>query len=138
MPKPTTFNVTTKDLRPAITKLGAEQIVGLLSELQAEQDNAGYRAIAANGALVISEDDTVIKLSSTDAATKAATMTATYAGHRIRVRLDVRSSTGSYTLAAKQGGTAGTVTLDAAAEVADLVYNGSAWEVELLSGATWA
>jgi hypothetical protein len=93
------------------------------------------RTLAANAALVLSRDDKVVRLSSTDAATKVATMTATQAGHQVTVYLVTRSSTGSYTLAV-----AGslTITLDATSEGAVIAYDGSAWQVCGLMGSTVA
>lgn len=100
---------------------------------------SGYRAPAADAALTLADDDRTIQLISTDAATKAATMTATHAGHRVTVVLDERSSTGSYTLGCDYGAATGDVTLDAAGEGAELVYTGSAWELlQLIGGATFA
>jgi len=107
--------------------------------VEARATLSGYRAPAANAALTLAAADSVVKIQSTNADTVVATMTATRAGHMVRVFLDVRSSTGSYTLAANRGGTPGTVTLNAAFEGVDLVYSGTAWEVvELFGGSTWA
>jgi hypothetical protein len=91
----------------------------------------GYRALANDAALVISANDGVIILADTTVGNKAATMTATYAGHVIDVRL-VAATGNSYTLAV----TGGNVTLNAANEAARLVYSGAAWELVSLSGAT--
>ncbi|WP_433225595.1 hypothetical protein [Actinomadura formosensis] len=93
------------------------------------------RTVAANGALTLARDDRVVGLSSTDAATKAATMTATQAGHVVYVCLRSLSSTGKYTLAVSGG----TVTLDAAGEGCVIAYDGSAWQLAALTGgATFA
>lgn len=99
----------------------------------------GWRSLGANVALTLAQRDRNIELNSTDAAAKAATMTATYAGHVVRVVLTAYSSTGSYTLACTRGATAGTVTLNAVGEGCLLVYSGSAWKLfELIGGATFA
>jgi hypothetical protein len=100
---------------------------------------SGYRAPAANAALVIATTDSVIKLQSTNTTDLVATMTATRAGHMIDVWLDVCSSTGSYDLAANQGGAVGVVSLSAAEDGVRLVYSGTAWEVvQLFGAAIWA
>ena len=94
---------------------------------------AGNRSIAANGAVVLAANDRFILLeNSSDASAKAFTMTATHAGHMVLVRLAARSSSGSYTAAV----TGGAVTFDAANEAAWLVYDGSAWQLGGLMGAT--
>jgi hypothetical protein len=90
----------------------------------------GYRALANDAALVLAATDTTI-LVNTTTGTKAATMTATHAGHMIFIRAVVGSG-GSYTLAV----TGGDVTLNAANEAAILVYSGAAWELVALMGAT--
>lgn len=90
----------------------------------------GYRALANDAALALAATDTTI-LVNTTTGTKAATMTATHAGHMIFIRAVVGSG-GSYTLAV----TGGDVTLNAANEAAILVYSGSAWELVALMGAT--
>jgi hypothetical protein len=90
----------------------------------------GYRALANDAALTLAATDTVIVVNTT-AANKAATMTATHAGHVIHVRAAVASG-GSYTLAV----TGGDVTLNAANEAATIVYSGSAWILVALMGAT--
>jgi hypothetical protein len=90
----------------------------------------GYRALANDAALTLAATDTTI-LVNTTAADKAATMTATHAGHMIFIRAVVASG-GSYTLAV----TGGDVTLNAANEAAIIVYSGSAWELVALMGAT--
>jgi hypothetical protein len=108
-----------------------------LSGATSVTNKVGVRVLDANAALTLAATDGAIILSSTDASAKAATMTATHAGHRISVSLNARSSTGTYTLAATRG-SAGTVTLDATGEVAELVYSGSAWHVVSLTGASFA
>lgn len=89
---------------------------------------AAVRSLAADAALALARNDGVIRLNSTTG-TKAATMTATQAGHKITVFLHTRSG-GAYTLAV--GG--GTITLDAASEGAIIVYDGSAWQLAGLLG----
>lgn len=97
----------------------------------------GWRSLSANAALTLAERDRNIELNKTSGAT-AATMTATYAGHVVRVVITTFSA-GSYTLACTRGSTSGTVTLDALGEGALLVYSGSAWKLlELIGGATFA
>jgi len=93
------------------------------------------RVLAANAAPVLARDDAVVSLSSTDATTRAVTMTATQAGHMVAVCLRVRSSTGVYTVAVSGG----TITLDAAGEGCVVAYDGSAWQMAgLTGGATFA
>jgi hypothetical protein len=101
--------------------------------------SSGYRAPAANAALVLASTDSVIKLQSTSTADIVVTMTATHAGHKVWAFLDVCSSTGSYAFAANQGGVVGAATLAAATDGVLLVYSGTAWEVvDLMGAAAWA
>lgn len=88
------------------------------------------RKLAADAAAVLARDDAVVSLSSTDANPKAVTMTDTQAGHVVRVFLRARSSTGTYTLAVEDG----TVTLDAANEGCDVVFDGTNWQLAGLLG----
>jgi hypothetical protein len=88
------------------------------------------RVLAANAAAVLARDDGVVSLSSTDAATKTVTMTATQAGHVVVVALRAWSSTGAYTLAVSGG----TITLNAVGEGAIVAYDGSAWQLAALTG----
>lgn len=93
------------------------------------------RKLAANVALTLARDDGAISVSSTDAVAKAATMTATQAGHTVTVFLRTRSSTGTYTLAVQDG----TVTLDATNEGCLIAFDGTNWQlVGLLGTATVA
>lgn len=109
------------------------------------QLQVGARRVSANGALAIAPTDTVIILdNSSDAATKAATITApsraiSRGGPRLTVILKARSNTGSYTIACSNAGSAGTVTLDAALEGAEFAWiNGTLNLVQLLGTATFA
>ena len=96
------------------------------------------RTVASDGALTLAATDSAIALLASAAGTKAATMTATHNGHRIRVILQAASG-GEYTLAASYAGGAGTVTLDAAGEGVELMRVGAAWlALELIGGATHA
>lgn len=88
------------------------------------------RKLAADAAAVLGRADSVVSLSSTDANPKAVTMTATQAGHRVRVFLRTRSSTGTYTLAVEDG----TITLDATNEGCDVVFDGTNWQLAGLLG----
>lgn len=88
------------------------------------------RKLAADAALTLSRDDAALSLSSTDANAKAATMTATQAGHVVTVFLRARSSTGSYTLAVQDG----TITLDAANEGCVVAFDGTNWQLAGLLG----
>lgn len=88
------------------------------------------RKLAADAALTLGRDDRVVSLSSTNASAKAATMTATQAGHIVNVFLRVRSSTGTYTLVVEDG----TVTLDATNEGCIVVYDGTNWQLGGLLG----
>jgi hypothetical protein len=98
------------------------------------KESSGYRSIASDGALALAAADRIVLLAASASGTKAATMTATHAGHKVLVRL-VAASGGAYTLAV----TGGTITLDAANEGAIVVYDGAAWQlVALLGGATIA
>ena len=90
---------------------------------------SGYRSVASDGALALAATDRTVLLAATTTGAKAATMTATHAGHVIDFRL-VTASGGSYTLAV----TGGNVTLDAANEGARIVYSGSAWTLVALTG----
>lgn len=95
---------------------------------------SGYRTVASDGALALAATDRTVHLLASASGSKAATMTATQAGHRISVKLEAASG-GDYTLAASGE----TVTLDAAGEGVELVYDGSAWQwVALTGGATAA
>lgn len=101
------------------------------------KESSGRRELAADAACVLAATDRVIELNKTTGTT-AVTMTATHAGHRVRVFLGVRSG-GDATLAVTRGATAGTVTLDAVGEGCDISYNGSVWKLDqLLGGATIA
>jgi hypothetical protein len=91
----------------------------------------GYRVVGSNAALALAATDGVILLTASTANDKAATMTATYPGHVVTLRL-VAASGGSYTLAV----TGGNVTLNAANESAIIAYSGAAWELVALMGAT--
>lgn len=94
---------------------------------------SGYRTVAANAAVTLAASDrTILLLDSSDASAKAFTMTPTQAGHRIMVRLVARSSTGSYTAAVSGGA----VTFNAANEAAEIVFDGSSWQLVALMGAT--
>ncbi|MER7126752.1 hypothetical protein [Micrococcus luteus] len=96
---------------------------------------AAVRILSANAAAVLARDDGVVSLSSSDAATKTVTMTASQAGHVVVACLRARTSTGSYTLAVSGG----TITLDAAGEGAIVAYDGAAWQMAgLTGGATFA
>lgn len=88
------------------------------------------RVLAANAAPVLARDDSVVSLASTDATSRAVTMTATQAGHTVTVCLRQRSTTGVYTLAVSGG----TITLDAVGEGAIVAYDGSAWQLAALTG----
>lgn len=93
------------------------------------------RVLAADVAVALARDDAVLSLSSSDAATKAVTMTATQKGHQVAVAVRALSSTGKYTLAVSGG----TITLDAAAEGCLIAYDGAAWQLAALTGgATFA
>jgi hypothetical protein len=94
--------------------------------------------VAADGALTLGATDRLIEITGTAGGTIAATMTATHAGHCVRVRMRAGDGTHHYTLAAKYNGSAGTVLMNAANELVDLYYDGSAWNVAFLSGATWS
>lgn len=110
--------------------------------------NVRARTVAANAALTIGITDAVIiLLNSSDAATKAATITAPTAaanaliaagGSRLSIVLKARSSTGSYTVACTNAGVAGTVTFDAALESAEFVWINGVLNVITLTGATFA
>lgn len=94
-----------------------------------------FRSLAANAAAALARDDAVVSLSSSDATTRAVTMTATQTGHQVAVVVRALSSTGKYTLAVSGG----TITLDAAGEGCVVVYDGSAWQLAALTGgATFA
>lgn len=114
----------------------ADIIAGAIDEVHLATTRA--RTVAADGALTLAATDSAIALLSSTAGDKAATMTATHNGHRIKIVLQARSG-GSYTLAASYAGASGTVTLDAAAEGVELMRVGAAWLVlQLLGSATFA
>lgn len=95
--------------------------------------------LAENATHAVAVTDGTVTLHSSDASAKPATMTATYPGHRVTALMRERSSTGSYTYAATQGTTSGTVTLDAVNEGVVLEYDGTIWRViDLLGGAGFA
>lgn len=99
------------------------------------------RILAADAALEIDETDRTIILNSTTG-TKAATFsfdeqTTTRGGVKFKLQLAVRSG-GSYTVACTHGVTAGTVTLDAADEVAEFQRIGTTLYVIHMTGATFA
>jgi len=104
------------------------------------------RVLSANAALVIAESDgqngTII-LTSTNTATIAATFSwdatvDTLGGAKFEVYMQTRSSSGSYTIAATYGGSAGTVTFDAQHEYARFHRIGSTLYCVALIGATFA
>ncbi len=98
----------------------------------------GARTVAADGALTLAAGDRLIALLSSTTGTKAATMTATHAGHHVKVVLQARAG-GSYTLACTYAGAAGTVTLDAAGEGVELMRIGTTWyALELTGSSTFA
>lgn len=104
--------------------------------------NVGARTVAADGALAISGSDNVIILLSSTTGTKAATITApttvAAGGSRLKVILKARSG-GSYTIACTNASTAGTLTLDAAGEGAELCWiNGTLHVVDLIGTASHA
>lgn len=88
------------------------------------------RVLAANAAVALARDDGVVSLSSSDAVSKAVTMTASQAGHQVTVCLRAWSSTGAYTLAVAGG----TITLNLAGEGCIVAYDGSAWQMAALTG----
>jgi len=97
-----------------------------------------YRAVSSDGALTIVNTDEMIHLVGSASGAKAATLTSATQGQRLKINLAARSG-GSYTVAADYpAGTSGTVTLDAAGESVELAYDGSAWVVMDLNGATFA
>ena len=96
------------------------------------------QTLAADASLVIGEDTSLVFVSSTDANTKAATVSGGVKGQLARIMMSAYSGTGSYTVAAKMGATSVTVTLDAAGESVDLFYDGSDWQVSNLGGGATA
>lgn len=97
-----------------------------------------YRSVASDGALAIINTDEMIHLIGSASGTKAATLTSAVEGQRLKLYLAARSG-GSYTVACENpSGTSGTLTLDAAAEAPELAYDGSAWVVMDLGGASFA
>ena len=115
--------------------------------MHASRQHSAGRVLAANAALAINDDDGVgfgtIIVSSSDAATKAATFdwrtpVATGGGPRFQIECAARSSTGSYTVACTYNGTAGTVTIDAAAEAPIFHRIGSTLYCVALGGSTFA
>lgn len=101
--------------------------------------SGGHRLVTDNGALTVGIGDQVIELGSTDGAVKAATMNTNGvpSGQRVRVVMSEYSSLGSYTLAATQRETSGTVTLRAIDDGVDLLFDGSVWRVIGLLGSAF-
>lgn len=101
---------------------------------------SGYRNLAADAALTLAVSDRTIEVTATAGGAIAATMTTAgmATGQRITVRMRAGDGTNYYTFACDYNGSTGTVTLNAAAEFVELVYDGSAWNAILLSGATFA
>ncbi|MBK6920465.1 MAG: hypothetical protein IPH07_23900 [Deltaproteobacteria bacterium] len=98
----------------------------------------GARTVAADGALTLAAGDRLIALLSSTTGAKAATMTATHAGHHVKIVLQARAG-GSYTIACTYAGSAGTATLDAAGEGIELMRIGTTWHaLELTGGSTFA
>lgn len=98
---------------------------------------SGRRTLGADAALTLAATNRSVELNITTGTT-VTTMTATHAGHRVRVYAGIRSG-GAYTLACTRGATSGAVTLDAVGEGCDIVYSGTEWRLEsLLGGATFA
>lgn len=98
---------------------------------------SGFREVAEDAALAIVDTDRCVSLLSSTTGAKAATFTSQRAGQMLRLVLQARSG-GSYTFACDFAGTTGTLTLDAADEAPELIYDGSAWQVIALNGATHA
>lgn len=105
------------------------------------------RVLTANAALVITDTDCVgfgtIIIASTNTAAVAATFSwgtpsDDLGGGAFTVYMATRSSSGSYTIAATYGGTAGTVTFDAQHEAADFHRIGTTLYCTRLTGATFA
>jgi predicted RecA/RadA family phage recombinase len=99
---------------------------------------SGWRHLADDAALVIAATDRHVEVTGVAGGTIAATMTATHAGHHIVLRAVAADATHKYTAACSMNAGAGTVTFNAANEYAEFVYDGSAWNCILLSGATFA
>ena len=106
-------------------------------------DTNGWRMVAANTDPVLTQNDKTVELQSTDTSTVVISTSAALPpgiGKSITLALVVRGSTGSFTLAATRGATAGTITLDAVGEGAIVTRNNAGvWKlISLLGGATFA
>jgi len=92
------------------------------------------RTLGADAAFTIAATDQVVEVTGSSGGTIAATMTATHTGHTVIVKMLAGDGTNKYTMAV----TGGTVTLDAAEEVAMVYYDGADWRHAFLTGATFA
>lgn len=95
------------------------------------------RIIAADAACTIDAKARCIILLGSTTGTKAISVPAVPDGCRVKLILKAASG-GAYTIAATNISTAGTVTLDAAAESVELAREGGVWNVVELTGATFA
>jgi hypothetical protein len=95
---------------------------------------SGYRAVSDGAALTLAATDRNLQITNTASGAVAATMTATHAGHEVNLRMIAGDGANYYTLAVNGG----TITLNSANEACSVVYDGAAWQLQALMGATFA
>lgn len=93
------------------------------------------RTLAADGDLVIGPDDSCILISSAGGAAPAATTSSPRSGQIVALHMTA-FNTNAYTMTVENGGATGTLTFNAADESALIQYDGTAWRVLSLNGAT--
>lgn len=87
---------------------------------------------ATDAAVTLGVTNRFIHLSGADASNTAITMTATYPGHRVVLKMLAMAGGGSYTAVVVEG----TLTLNATDETAEIYCDGTVWHSLSLLGAT--
>lgn len=95
---------------------------------------SGIRTVSLDGTPAIAATDRIIEIQKTANTTTAITMTATHAGHIVKIKMLTGDADSVYTAAV----TGGTVTFNAAEEAAEFYYDGTEWRHLFLTGATFA
>jgi hypothetical protein len=104
-------------------------------KLEAFDGTSWVESVAVPGtdtAVTISARSRFIHLSGADASNTAITMTATYPGHRVVLKMLAMAGGGSYTAVVVEG----TLTLNATDETAEIYCDGTVWHSLSLLGAT--
>lgn len=97
-----------------------------------------YRSVASDGAVAIVDTDEMIHLVGSASGTKTITTSSSTQGQRLKFCLAARSG-GQYDLAAEYPeGTSGTLTMDAAGESPEVVWDTDHWVVMDLGGGSFA